>query len=134
MINLKIYKYKLVNLNKVNMTNNNNETVKNSQTPFENFTDKNGNLKRYLNLALKNTREIMKVLLPKIAVEIQKMIEFHLSSTKDQLKTEKTKSVIKEKAIREHIYNFGFISLNIAFCFFNMKLNHFLNFNSNFRQ
>ena len=105
MINLKIYKYKLVNLNKVNMTNNNNETVKNSQTPFENFTDKNGNLKRYLNLALKNTREIMKVLLPKIAVEIQKMIEFHLSSTKDQLKTEKTKSVINEKAIREHIYN-----------------------------
>ena len=100
MINLKIYKYKLVNLNKVNMTNNNNETVKNSQTPFENFTDKNGNLKRYLNLALKNTREIMKVLLPKIAVEIQKMIEFHLSSTKDQLKTEKTKSVINEKAIR----------------------------------
>ena len=87
------------------MTNNNNETVKNSQTPFENFTDKNGNLKRYLNLALKNTREIMKVLLPKIAVEIQKMIEFHLSSTKDQLKTEKTKSVINEKAIREHIYN-----------------------------
>ena len=105
MINLKIYKYKLVNLNKVNMTNNNNDTVKNSQTPFENFTDKNGNLKRYLNLALKNTREIMKVLLPKIAVEIQKMIEFHLSSTKDQLKTEKTKSVINEKAIREHIYN-----------------------------
>ena len=105
MINLKIYKYKLVNLNKVNMTNNNNETVKNSQTPFENFTDKNGNLKRYLNLALKNTREIMKVLLPKIAVEIQKMIEFHLNSTKDQLKTEKTKSVINEKAIREHIYN-----------------------------
>ena len=47
-------------------------------TPFETFTEKNGNLKRYLNLALKNTREIMKVLLPKIAVEIQKMIEFHI--------------------------------------------------------
>ena len=64
MINLKIYKYKLVNLNKVNMSNNKNETVKNSQTPFEIFTDKNANLKRYLSLALKNTREIMKVLLP----------------------------------------------------------------------
>src|SRR5210317_55290 len=93
------------------MTNNNNDTNKNSQTPFENFTEKNGNLKRYLNLALKNTREIMKVLLPKIAVEIQKMIEFHLNATKDQLKTDKSKSVINEKAIREHIYNLvGYIA------------------------
>ena len=82
-----------------------NETVKNSQTPFEIFTDKNANLKRYLNLALKNTREIMKVLLPKIAVEVEKMINFHLNSTKDQVKTDKSKSVINEKAIREHLYN-----------------------------
>jgi len=81
---------------------NNNE--KNIQTPFENFTEKNGNLKRYLTMALKNTREIMKVLLPKIAVEIQKMIEFHLNATKNQVKTDKTK-LINEKAIREHIYN-----------------------------
>jgi len=73
-------------------------------TPFETFTDKNANLKRYLTLALKNTREIMKVLLPKIAVEIQKMIEFHIDKTKDDIKTNKTK-VINEKAIREHIYN-----------------------------
>jgi hypothetical protein len=93
------------------MTNEKNDTNKNSQTPFENFTEKNGNLKRYLNLALKNTREIMKVLLPKIAVEIQKMIEFHLNATKDQLKTDKSKSVINEKAIREHIYNLvGYIA------------------------
>ena len=105
MINLKIYKYKLVNLNKVNMSNNKNETVKNSQTPFEIFTDKNANLKRYLSLALKNTREIMKVLLPKIAVEVEKMINFHLNSTKDQVKTDKSKSVINEKAIREHLYH-----------------------------
>ena len=94
----------MVNLNKVNMSNNKNETVKNSLTPFEIFTDKNANLKRYLSLALKNTREIMKVLLPKIAVEVEKMINFHLNSTKDQVKTDKSKSVINEKAIREHLY------------------------------
>ena len=105
MINLKIYKYILVNLNEVNMSNNKNETAKNSQTPFEIFTDKNANLKRYLSLALKNTREIMRVLLPKIAVEVEKMINFHLNSTKDQVKTDKSKSVINEKAIREHLYN-----------------------------
>ncbi len=81
------------------------DTAKNSQTPFEIFTDKNANLKRYLNLALKNTREIMKVLLPKIAVEVEKMINFHLNSTKDQVKTDKSKLVINEKAIREHLYN-----------------------------
>ena len=81
------------------------DTVKNSQTPFEIYTDKNANLKRYLNLALKNTREIMKVLLPKIAVEVERMINFHLNSTKDQVKTDKSKSVINEKAIREHLYN-----------------------------
>jgi len=73
-------------------------------TPFETFTEKNGNLKRYLNLALKNTREIMKMLLPKIAVEIQKMIEFHIEKTKGNIQTDKTK-IINEKAIREHIYN-----------------------------
>jgi len=84
------------------MTKENNND-KNIQTPFENFTEKNGNLKRYLTMALKNTREIMKVLLPKIAVEIQKMIEFHINATKDQIKTDKTK-IINEKAIREHIY------------------------------
>ena len=95
----------MVNLNKVNMSNNKNETVKNSLTPFEIFTDKNANLKRYLSLALKNTREIMKVLLPKIAVEVEKMINFHLNSTKDQVKTDKSKSVINEKAIREHLYH-----------------------------
>jgi len=105
MINLKIYKYKLVNLNKVNMSNNKNETVKNSLTPFEIFTDKNANLKRYLSLALKNTREIMRVLLPKIAVEVEKMINFHLNSTKNQVQTNETKKIINEKAIREHLYN-----------------------------
>jgi len=85
------------------MTKENNND-KNTLTPYENFSEKNGNLKRYLNLALKNTREIMKVLLPKIAVEIQKMIEFHINATKDQIKTDKTK-IINEKAIREHIYS-----------------------------
>ena len=87
------------------MSNNKNETVKNSQTPFEIFTDKNANLKRYLSLALKNTREIMRVLLPKIAVEVEKMINFHLNSTKNQVQTNETKKIINEKAIREHLYN-----------------------------
>ena len=95
----------MVNLNKVNMSNNKNETVKNSQTPFEIFTDKNANLKRYLSLALKNTREIMRVLLPKIAVEVEKMINFHLNSTKNQVQTNETKKIINEKEIREHLYN-----------------------------
>ena len=95
----------MVNLNKVNMSNNKNETVKNSLTPFEIFTDKNANLKRYLSLALKNTREIMRVLLPKIAVEVEKMINFHLNSTKNQVQTNETKKIINEKAIREHLYN-----------------------------
>ena len=87
------------------MSNNKNETVKNSQTPFEIFTDKNANLKRYLSLALKNTREMMRVLLPKIAVEVEKMINFHLNSTKNQVQTNETKKIINEKAIREHLYN-----------------------------
>jgi len=89
------------------MTNEKNDTNKNSQTTYENFTEKNGNLKRYLNLALKNTREIMRVLLPKIAVEIQNMIEFHINATKGNIKTDKTK-IINEKAIREHIYGLVF--------------------------
>ena len=72
-------------------------------TPFETFTDKNGNLKRYLNLALKNTREIMKVLLPKIAVEIQKMIEFHIDKTKGNVQTDKTKIKLLEEMDRRGI-------------------------------
>lgn len=73
-------------------------------TPFETYTEKNANLKRYLTLALNNTREIMKKLLPNIAVEIQKMIEFHIDATKGDIKTDKNK-IINEKAIREHIYS-----------------------------
>ena len=49
MINLKIYKYKLVNLNKVNMTN---ETKK-QVSPINN-ANSNVNLKTHLTLALKN--------------------------------------------------------------------------------
>ena len=104
MINLKIYKYILVNLNKVNMSKENKKTVSNELTPFESFTNNNGNLKRYLGLALKNTSQVMKVLLPKIAVEVKNMISFHLDKTKDQTETDQKKSVINEKAIREHLY------------------------------
>ena len=57
MINLKIYKYKLINLNKVNMTNETKKAVENTQTPLERFSNNNANLKRYLGLALKNTRD-----------------------------------------------------------------------------
>ena len=46
----------------------------------------------------------MKVLLPKIAVEVKNMISFHLDKTKDQTETDQKKSVINEKAIREHLY------------------------------
>ena len=82
-----------------------NKKVENAQTPLERFSNNNANLKRYLSLALKNTREIMRVLLPKIAVEVEKMINFHLNSTKNQVQTNETKKIINEKAIREHLYN-----------------------------
>ena len=94
----------MVNLNKVNMSKENKKTVSNELTPFESFTNNNGNLKRYLGLALKNTSQVMKVLLPKIAVEVKNMISFHLDKTKDQTETDQKKSVINEKAIREHLY------------------------------
>ena len=50
MINLKIYKYKLVNLNKVNMT----KETKKQVSPIEQ-ANSNVNLKTHLTLALKNT-------------------------------------------------------------------------------
>ena len=74
-------------------------------TPFETYTESNGNLKRYLGMALKNTRDILKMLLPKISNEVKNMIEFHLEKTKGQTETNKSKSVINEKAIREHLYS-----------------------------
>ena len=87
------------------MSKENKKTVSNELTPFESFTNNNGNLKRYLGLALKNTSQVMKVLLPKIAVEVKNMISFHLDKTKDQTETDQKKSVINEKAIREHLYS-----------------------------
>ena len=87
------------------MTKENKKTISNELTPFESFTNNNGNLKRYLGLALKNTSQVMRVLLPKIAVEVKNMISFHLDKTKDQTETDQKKSVINEKAIREHLYN-----------------------------
>ena len=86
------------------MSKENKKKVSNELTPFESFTNNNGNLKRYLGLALKNTSQVMKVLLPKIAVEVKNMISFHLDKTKDQTETDQKKSVINEKAIREHLY------------------------------
>ena len=66
MINFKIYKYKWINLNKVNMKN---ETKK-QVSPINN-ANSNVNLKTHLTLALKNTSSIMKVLLPRIAVSVK---------------------------------------------------------------
>ncbi len=66
------------------MTKEKNEVLK--VTPFETFTEKNGNLKRYLNLALKNTREIMKLLLPKIAVEVRNVIQSCIDVQKTKCK------------------------------------------------
>ena len=76
------------------MSKENKKTVSNELTPFESFTNNNGNLKRYLGLALKNTSQVMRVLLPKIAVEVKNMISFHLDKTKDQTETDQKKSVI----------------------------------------
>ena len=104
MINLKIYKYKLVNLNKVNMKIKENKIVENTQTPLERFSNENANLKRYLGLALKNTRDIMKLLLPKIAVEVRNLIQSVKGSQIDLTKTDKLEKTINEKAIRERLY------------------------------
>ena len=80
------------------------KTQVSNKTPFETYTENNGNLKRFLGMALKNTREIMKMLLPKISNEVKNMINFHLEKTKDQTQTNNTKKTINEKAIREHLY------------------------------
>ena len=80
------------------------KTQVSNKTPFETYTENNGNLKRYLGMALKNTRDIMRMLLPKISNEVKNMINFHLEKTKDQTQTNNTKKTINEKAIREHLY------------------------------
>ena len=87
------------------MTKKENKTIENSQTPLERFSNNNANLKRYLNLALKNTSEIMKVLLPKIAVEVRNVVQSVVNEQKSQVKTSETKKLINEKAIREHLYD-----------------------------
>jgi hypothetical protein len=100
MINLKIYKYKLVNLNKVNMTN---ETKK-QVSPINN-ANSNVNLKTHLTLALKNTSSIMKVLLPKIAVSVKDLIVEYKKLTEKNTDTDDKKNQIQMKALREHCYN-----------------------------
>ena len=87
------------------MTKKENKTIENTQTPLERFSSNNANLKRYLNLALKNTSEIMKVLLPKIAVEVRNVIQSVVNEQKNQTKTDKSKKVLNEKAIREQMYD-----------------------------
>ena len=87
------------------MTKKENKTIENSQTPLEKFSNNNANLKRYLNLALKNTSEIMRVLLPKIAVEVRNVVQQVVNEQKSQVKTSETKKLINEKAIREHLYD-----------------------------
>ena len=82
-----------------------NKKVENAQTPLERFSNNNANLKRYLSLALKNTSEIMKVLLPKIAVEVRNVVQQVVNEQKSQVKTSETKKLINEKAIREHLYD-----------------------------
>ena len=87
------------------MTKKENKTIENTQTPLERFSNNNANLKRYLSLALKNTSEIMKVLLPKIAVEVRNVIQSVVNEQKNQTKTDKSKKVLNEKAIREQMYD-----------------------------
>ena len=100
MINLKILKIILVNLNKVNMTN---ETKK-QVSPINN-ANSNVNLKTHLTLALKNTSSIMKVLLPKIAVSVKDLIVEYKKLTEKNTDTDDKKNQIQMKALREHCYN-----------------------------
>ena len=81
-----------------------NKKVENTQSPLERFSNNNANLKRYLNLALKNTREIMKLLLPKIAVEVRNVIQSCIDTQKNQVQTTKSKKLINEKALIEQMY------------------------------
>ena len=79
--------------------------VENTQTPLERFSNENANLKRYLSLALKNTRDIMKILLPKISVEVKKVIQSCIDAQKNQVQTTKSKKLINEKALIEQMYD-----------------------------
>jgi len=100
MINLKIYKYKLVNLNKVNMT----KETKKQVSPINN-ANSNVNLKTHLTLALKNTSSIMKVLLPKIAVSVKDLIIEYKKLTEKNTDTDEKNNQIQMKALREHCYS-----------------------------
>jgi hypothetical protein len=100
MINFKIYKYKWINLNKVNMKN---ETKK-QVSPINN-ANSNVNLKTHLTLALKNTSSIMKVLLPKIAVSVKDLIVEYKKLTEKNTDTDDKKNQIQMKALREHCYS-----------------------------
>jgi hypothetical protein len=100
MINFKIYKYKWINLNKVNMKN---ETKK-QVSPINN-ANSNVNLKTHLTLALKNTSSIMKVLLPKIAVSVKDLIIEYKKLTEKNTDTDDKKNQIQMKALREHCYS-----------------------------
>jgi hypothetical protein len=100
MINFKIYKYKWINLNKVNMKN---ETKK-QVSPINN-ANSNVNLKTHLTLALKNTSSIMKVLLPRIAVSVKELVLEYKKLTEKNTDTDDKKNQIQMKALREHCYN-----------------------------
>ena len=100
MINLKIYKYKLINLYKVNMKN----EVKKEVSPI-NKANSNVNLTTHLTLALKNTASIMKVLMPKIAVSVKDLILEFKKLTEKNTETDEKKSQIQMKALREHCYD-----------------------------
>ena len=100
MINFKIYKYKWINLYKVNMKN----EVKKETSPI-NKASSNVNLTTHLTLALKNTASIMKVLMPKIAVSVKDLILEYKKLTEKNTETDEKKSQIQMKALREHCYD-----------------------------
>tara|TARA_R100000231_G_C5309073_1_gene159875 strand:+ start:196 stop:1110 length:915 start_codon:yes stop_codon:yes gene_type:complete len=104
MIYLKLIKIINGKSNKGKKMKKENKTIENTQTPLERFSNENANLKRYLGLALKNTRDIMKLLLPKIAVEVRNLIQSVKNSQIDLTKTDKLEKTINEKAIRERLY------------------------------
>ena len=65
----------------------------------------NETLKNTLNLALKNTSNLMNVLLPKIADAIKNVVLEYKKATEKNTKTTDSEKAIQTKALREHSYD-----------------------------
>ena len=73
----------------------------------------NETLKNTLNLALKNTSNLMNVLLPKIADAIKNVVLEYKKATEKNTKTSDSEKAIQTKALREHSYDLvGYVRTN----------------------